>query len=80
MLAAANSRFDRWFFAGESSALSAVERDGFQLFRGKAGCSSCHLVGERDALFTDHRFHNTGVGWAQRQRCEPDRVSALGGR
>lgn len=64
MLVAASSRFDRWFFAGESSALSAVERDGFQLFRGKAGCSSCHLVGEHDALFSDHRFHNTGVGWA----------------
>jgi cytochrome c peroxidase len=64
MLVAANSRFDRWFFAGENTALSAVERDGFELFRGKAGCSSCHLVGEREALFTDHRFHNTGVGWA----------------
>jgi cytochrome c peroxidase len=79
MLAAANSRFDRWFFAGESSALSVAERDGFQLFRGKAGCSSCHLVGERDALFTDHRFHNTGIGWASANAANQTVSVPLGG-
>jgi cytochrome c peroxidase len=79
MLVAANSRFDRWFFAGESSALSAVERDGFQLFRGKAGCSSCHIVGERDALFTDHRFHNTGVGWVHANAASQAVSVPLGG-
>jgi len=63
-LIAANSRFDRWFFAGESSALTAEERGGLELFRGKAGCAVCHHFNKRDALFTDHRFHNTGVGWA----------------
>ena len=26
-------------------------------------CAACHTVGEHDALFTDHGFHNTGVGW-----------------
>lgn len=78
-LVAANSRFDRWFFAGESSALSAVERDGFQLFRGKAGCSSCHLVGARDALFTDHRFHNTGVGWVHANAASRTVSVPLGG-
>jgi cytochrome c peroxidase len=79
MLGAANSPFDRWFFGGESSALSAVERDGLQLFRGKAGCSSCHLVGERDALFTDHRFHNTGVGWARANAANGTVSVPLGG-
>ena len=79
MLVAANSRFDRWFFAGEDSALSAVERDGFQLFRGKTGCSSCHLIGERDALFTDHRFHNTGVGWAHAYAADRTVSVPLGG-
>ena len=79
MLVAANSRFDRWFFAGENSALSAVERDGFQLFRGKAGCSACHLVGDRDALFTDHRFHNTGVGWGHANAANQTVSVPLGG-
>jgi cytochrome c peroxidase len=79
MLVAANSRFDRWYFAGESSALSAVERDGFQLFRGEAGCSACHVIGEHDALFTDHRFHNTGVGWAHAYAADRTVSVPLGG-
>ena len=64
-LVAGSSRFDRWFFGGESSALTAEERTGLELFRSKAGCSACHLFSQREALFTDHRFHNTGVGWAR---------------
>ena len=31
---------------------------------GRAGCSGCHAVGARAALFTDHRFHDTGVARA----------------
>jgi cytochrome c peroxidase len=34
------SRFDRWL-GGDASALSAEERDGYQLFK-SLGCSSCH--------------------------------------
>jgi cytochrome c peroxidase len=64
-LVAGDSRFDRWRFGGDAPTLSDVERRGFALFVGKAHCAACHLVGERDALFTDHRFHNTGIGWRQ---------------
>jgi cytochrome c peroxidase len=78
-LMAASSRFDRWFFAGRSAALSEIERDGFELFRGKAGCSACHLIGERDALFTDHRFHNTGIGWAHADAASQTVSVPLGG-
>jgi cytochrome c peroxidase len=63
MLIAGDSRFDRWRFGGEAAALSEVERQGFALFAGKARCIACHAIGERDALFTDHGFHNTGIGW-----------------
>lgn len=63
-LMSANSRFDRWHYGKEEKALSAEEQAGFRLFSGKAGCSACHVVGERDALFTDNRFHNTGIGYA----------------
>jgi cytochrome c peroxidase len=62
-LVAANSRFDRWRFAGEATALSQTEQLGFRIFTGKGRCAACHTVGERDALFTDHGFHNTGIGW-----------------
>lgn len=65
-LVAAGSRFDRWRFAGDAQALSPLERRGFALFTGAARCGRCHTVGERDALFTDHRFHATGVGFVPR--------------
>jgi cytochrome c peroxidase len=39
--------------------LTAQQRAGLRLFRGKAGCAVCH-VGPN---LTDERFHNTGVGW-----------------
>ncbi len=62
-LLSGNSPFDRWHFAGEEQALSRQARAGFDLFTGKAGCSACHRIDDEDALFTDHRFHDTGVGY-----------------
>jgi len=62
-LNSANSRFDRWKYASEANALNAAEKNGYALFTGKAGCSQCHLIGSDNALFTDHQFHNTGVGY-----------------
>lgn len=70
-LLSANSRFDRWYFGRESGALTASEQAGFSIFTGKGGCSTCHTIGETSALFTDHRFHNTGIGY---------RASMLGDR
>lgn len=58
-----NSRFDRWYYGGEKNALNATEQRGFQVFMGKGRCVVCHSVGEKSALFTDHKFHNTGLGW-----------------
>lgn len=52
-----DSAYDR-YVAGDKGALSKVERVGLDLFRGKAGCSSCHL----GPLLTDEEFHVTGVG------------------
>jgi len=42
---------------GEKGALSARQRAGFELFRGKAGCATCH----NGPNLTDERFHNLGV-------------------
>lgn len=72
-LLSANSRFDRWYYGGDKSALNDQEQRGFMLFVGKARCAACHLIGEKAALFTDHKFHNTGVGWERSMY--PERAS-----
>ena len=47
-----NSPFDS-FLNGDESALSAEQKQGMDLFYGKAQCSTCHS----GALQTDHGFH-----------------------
>ena len=64
-LVAADSRFDRWRYGGDKKALSASEQAGFAVFAGKGRCIACHSVGERSALFSDARFHNTGIGFGR---------------
>jgi cytochrome c peroxidase len=59
----ANSPFDKWYFGKDETALSDSAKKGFELFVGKAGCASCHLIQTNYALFTDDTFHNTGLGW-----------------
>ena len=60
---AADSAFDRWRYGGQEDALDAIAKQGFDLFTGKAGCVNCHALNDRDALFTDHLFHDDGIGW-----------------
>jgi cytochrome c peroxidase len=62
-LNAADSPFDRWYFGGDDAAVSEQVKQGFELFRGKAACASCHLVGDDHALFSDYSMHNTGIGY-----------------
>ena len=57
-LRAGGSAADR-YAAGDETALDADARAGLRLFQGKARCVECHF----GPLFTDERFHNTGVGW-----------------
>ena len=73
-LNSADSRFDRWYYAGEKDALSDDEIKGFELFTGKARCSSCHLVNEDYALFTDNQMHNTGHGYATSMGIKPEKT------
>lgn len=74
-LLSGNSRFDKWHFGGQDGALSEKEKAGFRVFTGKGQCSSCHLIGETSALFTDHEFHNTGIGYRASMR--DDRVYVI---
>lgn len=53
-----NSRFDKYYYQGDSSALTTQEKKGLLLFTGKAMCNNCHLV---NTLFTDRDIRNNGM-------------------
>lgn len=57
-----DSPFDRWHFGGERNAIGEEAKRGFVVFMEKGRCVSCHVIEEDQALFTDNRFHNIGVG------------------
>lgn len=48
--------FDRWI-KGDENAISSAAKRGFELFNGKAHCSTCHA----GFNFTDDGFHNIGL-------------------
>jgi cytochrome c peroxidase len=58
-----NAPFDR-FIAGERGALTEAQGRGWELFRHKARCITCHTFDASVPFFTDNRFHNTGAGSA----------------
>ena len=64
-LLSANSPFDRWYFAGDPTAVSDEVKAGFKIFTGKGQCFACHTVTKDAALFTDQGFHNTGAAQLQ---------------
>ncbi|MBS1152476.1 MAG: cytochrome-c peroxidase [Myxococcaceae bacterium] len=68
---AGNSPFDRFYFSGEEKALNAAQQRGLALFIGKGRCVSCHVIEQTTALFTDHRFHNVGIGITEIQADAP---------
>lgn len=61
-MVAGDSPFDRWFYGGDAKAMTDQQRRGYELFIGKARCVDCHVIEQTQASFTDHRFHNIGVG------------------
>ncbi|MCK5943334.1 MAG: hypothetical protein KAI24_15240 [Planctomycetes bacterium] len=66
--------YDR-FLRGEVDAMTAQQRHGQWIFESKGGCWKCHTP----PLFTDERFHNTGVGFdpgrPEPGRTEPGRAA-----
>jgi len=62
-LVTGNSAFDRWWSdRGYADYPPSAER-GFTLFFSQAGCTNCHTMGMGEAIFTDNRYHNLGVGF-----------------
>ncbi|MBR0797820.1 c-type cytochrome [Bradyrhizobium jicamae] len=55
-IVAGEAPFDRWI-KGDNSAISAAAKRGFQLFNGKAHCSSCHS----GPSFSDGSFQDIGT-------------------
>jgi cytochrome c peroxidase len=55
-----NSPFDR-FISGDRSAISAAQKRGWELFKGKANCIECHSFSRASPFFTDFNFYNTGI-------------------
>ena len=53
-----NSRFDKYYFKGDSSALNAQELRGLAIFTGKGMCNNCHLM---NTQFTDNMLRNNGL-------------------
>ena len=58
-----NSDFDRYYFGGDKKAMSEAAIRGFELFTSKARCVDCHTIDQETAIFTDHKFHNLGIGF-----------------
>ncbi|HET9533534.1 MAG TPA: cytochrome c peroxidase [Blastocatellia bacterium] len=56
-----DSPFDR-FNAGDKSAISAEAQRGFEIFKGKGRCITCHEFNASSPFFTDFKYHNVGVG------------------
>lgn len=52
-----NSKFDKYYFEGDTTVLNASEKRGQALFFGKADCNHCHS----DVLLTDDALRNNGL-------------------
>jgi cytochrome c peroxidase len=63
-LVAGDSAFDRYYFSKDDAAISDEAKEGLRLFVRKGRCSGCHQVTGVSAMFTDHNFHSTGIGFA----------------
>lgn len=57
-----DSPFDRYYFGHDQGAINDQAKRGFDVFLNKGRCVSCHVIEQDQALFTDNRFHNIGVG------------------
>ncbi len=76
-LISGNSKFDQYYFAQDRSQLSKSAARGLLVFKRKGNCANCHEISWDNALFTDNRFYNIGVGSKILQAIENKLVAAL---
>jgi cytochrome c peroxidase len=65
-----NSPYDR-YANGDVKALSAEQKLGLAVFRGKGHCTTCHA----GPNLTDEAFHNTGIAWREGVLHDPGRFT-----
>jgi len=70
-----DSPFDRYYYGGDSKAMTEAQIRGLAVFVGQGRCVSCHRIEQTQALFTDNRFHNIGIGF-KRIRGKEDQTAA----
>ncbi|HFB55480.1 MAG TPA: c-type cytochrome [Hellea balneolensis] len=58
-----NSGFDQYYYGGNKAAMSPAAIRGLDVFLGQGRCVSCHTIEQDYAIFTDHKFHNLGIGF-----------------
>jgi cytochrome c peroxidase len=68
-----NSPYD-YYINGDTKALSAEEKLGLSVFRGKGRCNTCHA----GPNLTDESFHNTGIAWRDGVLHDPGRFTVSG--
>jgi cytochrome c peroxidase len=61
-LVSGDSAFDRYYFKRQADAMTDAQIRGFGLFVGQGRCVSCHVIEQDQALSTDGKFHNIGIG------------------
>ncbi len=68
-----DTAFDK-FSAGDTAALTAEQKQGWELFTGKANCHSCHTPPFfSDAYMAEAgAFHNAGIGFEGKKKDEVD--------
>src|SRR5690606_25087222 len=69
----ADTAWDK-FSAGDKSAMTSEQQEGWKLFVGKAACNSCHTPPMFSDAYTsmDGAFHNTGIGVKGKKKEEVD--------
>jgi len=85
-LVGAENRFERFLRTNDPRALTQLERDGYGIFDGRAGCSNCHHFSrpradpwqEAPLLLTDWQFHNLGIGFRSGRFTDPGRYAVTG--
>lgn len=68
-LVSGNSKFDQWNWG--KAEFDEIEQRGHDLFSGQAQCWQCHILRGETFLFSDQKFHNTGVLERNQQLLRP---------
>ena len=72
-----DSPFDRYQYGGDKTAMSPAAIRGLEVFIGQGRCVSCHVIEQTQALFTNNRFHNIGVGFIKLADREDEVIQAF---